>query len=124
MAVVGASAEPSKWGYWLARGALAGRDRRRVHLVNRAGRTILGRPSAPSLRAYPLLTGWRGRPQADVRGLAEIVAAVSRAISEHPELAKLELNPVRVGPDGALAVDALLVPGSSRPRRTPGPEPG
>ncbi|MET7475867.1 acetate--CoA ligase family protein [Streptomyces sp. NPDC005648] len=37
VAVVGASDNPAKWGYWLARGALAGRGRRAVHLVNRRG---------------------------------------------------------------------------------------
>ncbi|MEV8311407.1 hypothetical protein AB0P36_29740 [Streptomyces flavidovirens] len=29
VAVVGASDNPEKWGYWLASGALEGRDRRR-----------------------------------------------------------------------------------------------
>ena len=27
-----------------------------------------------------------------------------------PDLAEIELNPVRVGPDGVLAVDALIIP--------------
>ncbi|WP_255305852.1 CoA-binding protein [Streptomyces sp. Wb2n-11] len=37
VAVVGASGNPEKWGHWLAAGALEGRDRRTVHLVNRRG---------------------------------------------------------------------------------------
>ncbi|MGH3190984.1 MAG: CoA-binding protein, partial [Streptosporangiaceae bacterium] len=49
VAVVGASANPAKWGYWLARGALAGRDRRAVYLVNRRGGEILGVPAATAL---------------------------------------------------------------------------
>jgi len=49
VAVVGASENPAKWGHWLAAGALAGRHRRDVHLVNRGGGTVLGRPSARSL---------------------------------------------------------------------------
>ncbi|MFF6981342.1 acetate--CoA ligase family protein [Streptomyces sp. NPDC008343] len=53
VAVVGASANPAKWGYWLARGALAGRDRRSVHLVTRGADEILGMPTAPSLAALP-----------------------------------------------------------------------
>ncbi|MDN3025473.1 acetate--CoA ligase family protein [Streptomyces sp. S.PB5] len=44
MAVVGASDRPRKWGYWLAKGALAGRDRREVHLVNRRGGALDGVP--------------------------------------------------------------------------------
>ncbi|MFF0451583.1 acetate--CoA ligase family protein [Streptomyces sp. NPDC004609] len=53
VAVVGASANPAKWGYWLARGALTGRDRRAVHLVTRAGGEILGTPAATSLTDLP-----------------------------------------------------------------------
>lgn len=49
LAVVGASGDPSKWGYWLARGALEGRGRRRVHLVNRKGEHVLGEPTVPTL---------------------------------------------------------------------------
>ncbi|MCP2241522.1 acetate--CoA ligase family protein [Lentzea aerocolonigenes] len=58
----------------------------------------------------PLLTGWRGSPAADVEALAEVVAQVSETLAARPDLAEIELNPVRVGPDGVLAVDALIVP--------------
>lgn len=44
VAVVGASGQPGKWGYWLAKGALAGRGRRVVHLVNRRGGSLDGVP--------------------------------------------------------------------------------
>ncbi len=40
--VVGASADPSKWGWFLARGALRGADRRTVHLVNQRGADVEG----------------------------------------------------------------------------------
>jgi acetate---CoA ligase (ADP-forming) len=53
VAIVGASANREKWGYWLARGALAGRDRRQVYLVNRGGADILGSRSWPSLADLP-----------------------------------------------------------------------
>ena len=49
VAVVGASADPAKWGYWLARGALRGAGRRRVHLVNAKGASIEGAASVRSL---------------------------------------------------------------------------
>lgn len=61
------------------------------------------------LRAYPLLTGWRGRPAVDIQAAAGIVAAVSRLIAERPDVTECEVNPLRVTPTGALAVDALLV---------------
>ena len=53
VAVVGASADPSKWGNVLARGALRGAHRRSVFLVNRAGGEILGAPAYPSLEDLP-----------------------------------------------------------------------
>jgi acyl-CoA synthetase (NDP forming) len=53
VAVVGASADPSKWGGFLARGALRGEHRRAVFLVNRAGGEILGRPAFRSLAELP-----------------------------------------------------------------------
>jgi len=53
LAVVGASDSPRKWGNWLARGALLGEHRREVHLVNRRGGEILGRPSFRSLHDLP-----------------------------------------------------------------------
>jgi acyl-CoA synthetase (NDP forming) len=59
-----------------------------------------------SLRCNALLRGWRGRPAADSKALARLVADISQLSKAFVEL---ELNPVRVGPDGVLAVDALLV---------------
>ncbi|MFI5659837.1 acetate--CoA ligase family protein [Streptomyces sp. NPDC051684] len=51
VAVVGASDNPEKWGYWLAAGALTGRDRRAVHLVNQRGGHLRGEPFRPALSA-------------------------------------------------------------------------
>jgi hypothetical protein len=67
-------------------------------------RAMLGR-----LRCRPLLDGWRGRPPLAEAAVVDLVVAVSRFIAAHPHVTELELNPVRVGPDGALAVDALVL---------------
>jgi acyl-CoA synthetase (NDP forming) len=61
-----------------------------------------------SLRSAPLLTGFRGRPAADVRGLAELVVRLTDAVVG-TEVVEVELNPVLVGTSGATAVDALLI---------------
>lgn len=53
VAVVGASGEKTKWGYWLASGALKGQDRRRVYFVNKSRTEILGRTSFRSLSDLP-----------------------------------------------------------------------
>ena len=54
VAVVGASDNPEKWGYWLASGALSGRDRRAVHLVNHRGGALDGEPFLPDLASLPV----------------------------------------------------------------------
>jgi acyl-CoA synthetase (NDP forming) len=53
VAVVGASNDPVKWGYGLARGALRGAARRSVFLVNRHGGEILGQPAYRALGDVP-----------------------------------------------------------------------
>ena len=53
VAVVGASEDPAKWGYWLASGALTGAGRRTVHLVNSRASHVLGQPCAASLLDLP-----------------------------------------------------------------------
>jgi acyl-CoA synthetase (NDP forming) len=53
VAIVGASATPGKWGYWLAQGALQAEERRAVFLVNRNGGEILGRTAYRSLAELP-----------------------------------------------------------------------
>jgi acetate---CoA ligase (ADP-forming) len=59
------------------------------------------------LRAAPLLTGARGRTGVDVDALCRLAAAVARAAAAH-DLDLIELNPVIAGPDGAVAVDAVV----------------
>ncbi|WGW11520.1 acetate--CoA ligase family protein [Saxibacter everestensis] len=53
VAIVGASENQAKWGYWLASGALTGRHRRTVHLVNRRIDSLFGQRSYPSLSQLP-----------------------------------------------------------------------
>ncbi|MGZ3144558.1 acetate--CoA ligase family protein [Lentzea chajnantorensis] len=62
------------------------------------------------LRSVPLLRGWRGAPPVDLVALTQVIASLSRLIATRPDLAEIELNPVRVGPDGVVAVDALITP--------------
>lgn len=50
VAVVGASDDEAKYGNWLAIQALRMVDARDVHLVNRRGGRVLGRPAAPRLQ--------------------------------------------------------------------------
>jgi acetate---CoA ligase (ADP-forming) len=63
------------------------------------------------LRAAPLLSGARGRPPVDLPALAQVIAAFSRmAAALGDDLAEVDVNPLLAGPDGVVAVDALVIP--------------
>jgi acetate---CoA ligase (ADP-forming) len=62
------------------------------------------------LRSRPLLDGVRGQPPADIDSLTSAVVALSwlaHDLGEHIEA--LDANPVIVGVDGCIAVDALVI---------------
>lgn len=64
-----------------------------------------------STKGYKLLTGFRGRPKADVDALAKTLVRVGRMAAACGEsMAALDINPLLVYPEGkgVLAVDALL----------------
>jgi acetyltransferase len=58
------------------------------------------------LKVAPLLRGTRGEPAVDRHALAGIIDRFSQLLTDLPELAEIEINPLMVGPDGAVAVDA------------------
>jgi acyl-CoA synthetase (NDP forming) len=70
-----------------------------------------------SLRTFPLLDGYRGRPKADVEALEEVLLRTSALVQAHSEVAEMDLNPVIVGPDGAVIVDARVRIEPPPPRR-------
>ncbi len=57
----------------------------------------------------PLLRGHRGRPEANVGALAGVIARFSElAVDARDVISALDINPIIVGPDGAMAVDVLV----------------
>jgi acetyltransferase len=62
------------------------------------------------LRSARLLAGWRGAPPADVSALGDVITRVGRLAADQPALAELDLNPVRVMPEGhgVLVLDARV----------------
>lgn len=61
-------------------------------------------------RCSVLLKGVRGRPAADIEALVKLLMAVSDFVIESPFVVQeLDLNPVLVGENGAVAVDAVLI---------------
>jgi acyl-CoA synthetase (NDP forming) len=71
------------------------------------------------LRCAPLLHGYRGAPPADVDALADQVVGIGRLLEDLPEVAELDLNPVIVGPDGAVTVDVRIRVAPCAPRQSP-----
>jgi acetate---CoA ligase (ADP-forming) len=60
------------------------------------------------LRLWPLLDGYRGRPRADVAAVAEIAVRLGDLMAGDDTLEEIEINPILVQPEGAVAVDALV----------------
>ena len=70
------------------------------HVVEKA----LGR-----LACAPLLAGYRGKPAADMDAILDTVEAVQAyVIANATHVSEVEINPLICGPDGAVAVDALI----------------
>ncbi|MDM8165779.1 acetate--CoA ligase family protein [Roseovarius sp.] len=62
------------------------------------------------LKSKQILNGVRGAPPVDRAALCRMIAAVSRfGASAGDWLQELDLNPVLAGPEGAIAVDCLLI---------------
>ncbi len=61
-----------------------------------------------SLRGSPLLFGYRGRPAVDVAALEDTLMRVGYLADEIPEISEMDLNPMVVGADGVVAVDAKI----------------
>ncbi len=60
------------------------------------------------LRLWPLLDGYRGRPKADTGSIAKIAEKLGTLMLADASIEEIEINPVMVRADGAVAVDALV----------------
>ncbi len=61
------------------------------------------------LRLFPLLQGVRGNPPADLDALVDVVVRISQlAAAMRSHIADMDINPVIVTPECAVAVDALI----------------
>jgi acyl-CoA synthetase (NDP forming) len=68
------------------------------------------------LRGSPLLFGYRGRPPVDVAALEDLLLRVGRLAEDVPEVAEMDLNPVLVTEQSAIAVDVKVrvAPGAAQ----------
>lgn len=68
------------------------------------------------LKCWPLLDGWRGAAKADIAAAADAIAALSAlAAANADSVETLEINPLRVLPEGrgVLALDAVIETGAA-----------
>jgi len=67
------------------------------------------------LKAYKILEGIRGEPERDIESLIGVMLAVSKMITENPEITELDCNPTFVYEKGkgTLVVDARILIGES-----------
>jgi acetate---CoA ligase (ADP-forming) len=61
------------------------------------------------LKGAALLKAFRGAPARDVGAVAEMAVKLAAFMRAHPEVAEVDLNPVMVYAQGAVALDALIV---------------
>ena len=74
----------------------------------------VARREIEKLKIRPLLDGARGRPAVDIDALAETLSRFSALVSElRNSVKEIDVNPLIAGPNGCIAVDALVVHGAS-----------
>jgi acetyltransferase len=62
-----------------------------------------------SLRSWPLLRGYRGKPAVNVERLVEVLMRLSYLVADHPEILELDINPLLASPEDVIALDARIV---------------
>jgi acetyltransferase len=64
-----------------------------------------------SVQSYPLLDGWRGSAPGDVPALQDLLLRVSAMVEDLPEIAEMDLNPVKVlaRGQGCVVVDIRIL---------------
>jgi acyl-CoA synthetase (NDP forming) len=61
------------------------------------------------LRAFQMLTGSRGSLPVDLGALARTAVLLGDLMCADPDIAEVDLNPVRVFPEGCVALDARII---------------
>jgi acetyltransferase len=62
-----------------------------------------------SLKMWPLLNGYRGRPPVNLAGLTEVLIRLSYLAADFPEIAELDINPLLVSTRELIALDARII---------------
>lgn len=68
----------------------------------------LARQMLSSLRCWPLLQGYRGRPGVDIELLIQTLIRFSYLVADSPELVEIDINPLLATSDRVIALDARM----------------
>ena len=68
----------------------------------------LARALVERTRVSRLLKGWRDVPAADLDALYEVLVTVSQMLADLPQISELDINPLILNHQGALALDARV----------------
>jgi acetyltransferase len=70
---------------------------------------LLARRLMQGTRVYRILKGYRNRPAANLERLEEILIRLAQLVTDFPEVEELDINPMILIGDQALAVDARVI---------------
>ncbi|MGQ9771397.1 MAG: acetate--CoA ligase alpha subunit [Thermogutta sp.] len=69
----------------------------------------LARRALESLKSWPLLRGYRGRPGVNIDRLIEVLMRFSYLVADYPEIKELDVNPLLATQEDVIALDARVV---------------
>jgi len=69
----------------------------------------LARRMLESLKSWPLLQGYRGKPGANIDRLIEVLMRFSYLVADYPEIKEFDVNPLVVTPEDVIALDARVI---------------
>jgi acetyltransferase len=80
---------------------------------------FLARRLIERARVAETLTHWRGSPPVQIEALEQVLLRVSEMVCALPQLQEMDINPIIVDEDGAVAVDARIVVDHAGPSAQP-----
>jgi len=69
----------------------------------------LARRALESLKSWPLLQGYRGRPGGNIDRLIEVLMRFSYLVADYGEIQEFDVNPLLVTPEDVVALDARVI---------------
>lgn len=81
----------------------------------------LARRMLETLKAWPLLRGYRGKPPVDMDKLIEAMMRLSYLVADFPEIMELDINPLLASETNVIAMDARILLSPSPDKKTTRP---